>query len=64
MQHLLSVIPKDTDMRVFQTDKSRAARRTASGERHRVSRGTRSVGAHWAPTDASVQSGQWESKQN
>ena len=49
-KHLLSVIPKDTDMRVFQTDKSRAARRTASGERRRVSRGARSAGTRWAPT--------------
>ena len=58
---MLSVIPKDTDMRVFHTDKSHAARRTAPGEKLRVSRGARSVGTQ---LDPSVQGGQWESTQN
>lgn len=56
-KHLLSVISKDTDMRVFQTDKSRAARRTTSG----ASRAGRQA-LSGPPPDASVQGGQWENR--
>ena len=62
-KHLLSVISKDTDMRVFQTDKSHAARQTTSGEHVRASRAGRQA-LSGPPPDASMQGGQWENKQN